>query len=99
MAILKVARMGHPVLRRKCEAIAPDQAVRAANPAAIEYREDGVVCAARLWGEATPIYGVLREPGNARPAPGRDGTPGRSVEFSGDGLLRYGVPVFPGSSP
>ena len=25
MAILKVARMGHPVLRRKCEAIAPDQ--------------------------------------------------------------------------
>ena len=65
------------------------------HPALLDFREDGLVAGSLLAGDGTPVYGYLAESVKVEPAEGRDGKENGAVRFSGEGMLRYGVPYFP----
>jgi len=65
------------------------------NPALLDYRDDGLVAGSPLDGDGKPVYGCLVEARNVKPAADRHGKERGAVEFSGDGMLRYQIPMFP----
>lgn len=65
------------------------------NPALLEFRQDALVASSRLDGNGKPVYGHLAEARNVKAAADRHGKADGAVEFSGNGMLRYGIPYFP----
>ncbi|HIJ65025.1 MAG TPA: LamG domain-containing protein [Candidatus Hydrogenedentes bacterium] len=62
-------------------------------------REDGLMAASALDGNAAPSFGVCETESGIAPAPDRFGTPGGAVALDGKtGGLRYAIPFFPGTN-
>ena len=68
------------------------------NPALVKFREDGLVTASPLDGNAEPIYGALKNSAYAKPAPDRHNKENGAIELDGRGMIRYQVPYFPEDS-
>ena len=66
------------------------------HPSLLAMRGDGLLAGSHLDGNGIPVYGYIAEARNVVPARDRHGKDGGAVRFSGNGMLRYRVPEFPG---
>jgi len=68
------------------------------QPAAYEYREDGLIVGDPLDGNAKPEYGLVDLVRGATPTGDRHGKAVGAVAFDGTGLVRYHTPGIPGDA-